>query len=653
MSGYSFSGSCDPEEVVRPAEVVLQEDLESLRRTYSEEERVEFWNMVRSAYKDFILRCSTRLSPEVAKLIKGKYRLAMLLLAASFRLNGEGQESIISMFRDEEYEILQDFEEFKIFDSLDVDTIVEFIKRREGKVYELVRRYYEKQYNVLDKAWGRLMGDLAAAFENRYRARRRKIEEAVVRYVRRYGLIETVSEIEEAIKKVLEAGEFRRRIEEEVRRKVLEEYRVDEMRARLEALEAERAALYDAMRRLESAAGTKEVAELAAELEKVRAEKDRITRLYEEAVSRLEAVEEELARAREALAAKEEEMRRLAKEFGLKPEAVEALNAEAEVIRSTIERLRSEAEGYRQMLEAVKQEKALLEERLREVEAYLRGEVSGRLITAEEADAFTESYLRRVAYKVTGKGNLVRVADPRTGEMKEFSSWDEHRTYYLREGPPPASKAVVFVKKKGIILKKKDIVLEAVVLLHEDAYRDKGYDTKPVTLAEVVEVLRSRLEEAEAGNYYHITAIASPTGFTTKAIEFVGSRDFHRNFIARNATAYLVDLVTGEVFRNPADNTAGYNEWMIRPELPEDLVRKVMDYVLSEDAVVEAHAISPAEPMITASKIIEATGVDDPRVIRAALERLARGGWGTVIMTKDGVTAFKYSSKAIVRAGGS
>ncbi|MCD6323647.1 MAG: hypothetical protein J7L55_00855 [Desulfurococcales archaeon] len=90
-----------------------------MRRTYSEEERVEFWNTVRKGYKDFIIDCLTKLSPELTKLIKGKYRLAMLLLAASFKLNEEGAGIHNRMFKEEESGILQDFEEFKIFDSLD------------------------------------------------------------------------------------------------------------------------------------------------------------------------------------------------------------------------------------------------------------------------------------------------------------------------------------------------------------------------------------------------------------------------------------------------------------------------------------------------------------------------------------------------------
>jgi len=642
-----------PEELLRPAEIVLQEDLESLRRTYSEEERVEFWNMVRKAYKDFILECSTRLSTEVSKLIKGKYMLAMLLLAASFKLNGEEQEPIIGMFKEEEYRLLQDFEEFKVFDSLDIDTIVEFIKRREGKVYELVRKYYERQYNMLDKAWGPLMGDLATAFEMRYRARRRKIEEAVVRYVRRYGLLETVSEIEEAIRKILEAGQLRRRVEEEVRRKVFEEYKVNEVHKHLATLEEGRDRLYEHLRRLEESAvsGVNEVATLAAELERVRAEKECITRLYEEAARKFKDLRAELLKARKELGRKQAELEGLSTQYSEHTGAAEALRAEAESLKNMVESLRVQAEEYRRMLEGVMTEKTLLEERLREVEAALRGEVEGHVITSEEAEALAEAYLRRVMFKALPPKASVGIYDPRSEGVKHVKEWDERRFYSLSRGEAggPVSRGLILVKRRGIIFKHRDIVVEAMVKLHEGSYASKGFDAKPVTLGEVVEEVKHRVEDAESNGYYSIIAVVSPTGFTPKAIEYVAGKEMYRTFISRNATLYLVDLITGEVHRSPADPAAERNEWLVKPELPNETIRKVMDYVMSEDAILSAMASSPAEPMLLASDIATKSGIQDTAAVRVALARLEAKGLGKVIIAGEGVTAFKYSPDALTR----
>ena len=642
--------------VLEPAELVLQEDLESLRRFYSEEERVELWNVVRRGYKDFIVKCSTRMRRDDAALVKGKYKLAMLMLAASFRLNGEGQESIISMFREEEYSILLDFEEFKIFDHLDVDEIVEFIKRREGKVYELVKRYYDKQYGALDARWGPLIGDLVKAIEARYRARRRKIEEAVVEYARRYGLLETVGEIEEAVKRVLEAGEFRRRLEEELRRKILEEYRVDEMKERLAVLEEERERLLEALKRIEDSAlaGASEAKALAVELERVRAEKEKLAEMYREVSSRLAGVERELEEARRRLAEKEEELRRLAEKYRGRAEAVEALNAEAETLRSLVERLRGEAEEYKRMLEAVSREKSVLEDRLREVEAALRGETGGRLVTGEEAVALASAYLERVLYKASPPRGRVLVYDPRRGGVVAVARWDEKNVFVHGEGGGPSTRSLVLVKKRGVVFKRPDVVVEVVVRLHEESYKSKGYDVKPVSLGEVVEIIGPRVERAEREDYYQVLVVASPTGFTEKAVEYVAGSEAYRRFASRNTSLYLVDLATGEVYLNRGDKASAENAGLVEPELEEEKIRKVIDYIMSPETLATAMATSHRSPMLLAGEVAKATGVDDQGVVRAAMARLERDGWGRVVYVKDrGVVAFRYSSKAIERLGSS
>lgn len=641
--------SCTIEEVLRPAEIILQEDLESLRRTYSEEERVEFWNKVRSAYKEFMLKCSTKMPKDIVKVIKGKYRLAMLMLAASFKLNGENQDSIIKMFKPEEYQLLIDFEKFKIFDNIDVPTIVEFIKRREGRVYELVKMYYERQYNVLDQRWGPLMGDLLRAFEERYNVRRRKIEEAVIEYVRRHGLIETITEIEEVIKKILETGEFKRKIESELRRKILKEYRVDEMKEKIALLEREREELLNTLKEIEKSAisGISEVKTLSEELAKARIEKERLAKMYEEVTSRLASVEKELVNARKELEIKEQELKTLMESYKNNAAALEALSTEAESLRTMIRKLSAEVEDYRRLLETVKAEKRMLEERLNEVEEVLKGEHRGRLIMAEEARALAEAYIRRVSYKALTR-KRIKLYDPRIGKDVEIKKWDDVTTYMSSLESPMSSKGLMLVKKKGLLFKTKDIVIDVYVKLHEEAFKEKGYDTRPVSLAEVVDILERKSYEAERENYYLILVIASPTGFTRKAIEYVTSEEFHRTFVSRNTTLYLVDLVSGKVHMNTANLAARSNAFIVEAELPEEKIEKIKRYMLSSEAITKAITLTPAEPMLLINDVVEATKINDKGIVRRAIAELENEGWGKMIYVKErNIAAFKYSPKAL------
>ncbi len=629
MGGDEAAADCEAEEILKPAEVVLQEDLESLRRTYSEEERVELWNMVRKAYKDFILKCSTQLPPDLVKLIKGKYRLAMLLLAASFKLNGEGQEPIIAMFRDEEYQILRDFEEFKVFDALDVDTIVELIKRREGRVYELVRKYYERQYNMLDRSWGPLMGDLAAAFEARYRARRRKIEEAVVKYVRRYGLLETVSEIEDAVKRALKAGGIRSEAENLLKRGLS-----GEVVKSVEGLEGMLHSIYSRVKAVEGGTQARwELSDIEEELSEVR-------RAYECLKDRLENLLREAGRIRRRLEAEAGELEELAG-GSRNHEAAEVLKAEALAARKVLESLVRLEEECSRMLKLIENEERGVEEVLKDVKEMASGGSEGHLLTLEEAEALADAYLGRIALKVEAPGG-VDIYDPRLGRVRRVGGWVVRR-YSDTSGGRVGVEAV---SMRGLLRKHRDVVVDAVVMLHRPNYSSRGFDSKPITLAELLDEVRGRVRDAEEGGYYAVLAVASPTGFTRRAREYVAGGGSPCTLVSRNATVYLIDLTTGDVVRNPADEAALRNEWLVRPELPEELVKRVAEYVLSEDALEKAIAASPSSPSLRVEDIIRGSGVSDPAAVRAALARLEALGYGRVVGV-GGTEVFRYSRKSL------
>ncbi len=629
-----MSNRCDPDEYARIAEAILREDLESLMRTFSTDERVELWNELRKSWKRYIIECSPTLPRDIDKIYRGKFRFAQLLLAATFKFLGEGFDDIVKMFRDEEYEILRDFEEYKILDNLSVDDIVEFIRRREGKVYEIVRKYYEKQYNILDRAWGHLIGDLAYMFNQRYKRRREKIEEAVIQYVKRFGLLTTLSEIEEAVKKVVEAGRFRDEVVSEASRKLthLEELGIED---KLEELERRRRELLSRLSDVEEkiVRGAEVSSGLISNLENM---KDNIVKEHEELEKLVSNVEESLREAINALGGKEKELIEFLRRY--KGEASEVVKAEAELLRNSVKELISKVKEYESLLNKLRIEKEGLEAKLRELEAALRGESEGHLVTSEEVRAFEELLISRLMAKV-GKG--AKIYDPVKGGWRRIDNWDEVIHYSLYGNyPPPNGRALVLIKKRGI-LRRKDLIIEAVTILHPKTLKENGWDARPASLAEVLDVLTSKIDEAEKGRYYHLLIISSPTGFTSKAKEYVGSDEFHKSFVSMNVTLYLVDPVTGEVIHHKADKAAIENRELASLELPMERIMKVQKYVLSSEAYSLATRTSPATPFIRLDQIAKATN-ESPEIIRRALSELEKLGYGRVLRSRLGALAFFY-----------
>ncbi len=296
-----MAGECSYEEVkkrLKIAETIIRRDVEELQRMFSPEERLELWEELRRLSRWLVLECGGVFSEDIERRLEGKVRLAQLKIAAAFRREGSYPD-IVARFRPEEYEMLETFEALKIIDGLTVEQLVEFIERREGKVYELVKEYYEKQYDALERSWASLIGSLALAIADLYDSRRRKIEEAVVRYMRKRGLTGFIIEIEDAIEKMGRAG--RTVVEAE---KLLEE------------------ASYGEPAEAGAAAGR----ELEEKLEKLREEIERMERELAEGVrGRLrEAVEAELAALRR------------------EKEALEAARAALELERSRVEEMERE-----------------------------------------------------------------------------------------------------------------------------------------------------------------------------------------------------------------------------------------------------------------------------------------------------------------------
>ncbi|MCE4610767.1 MAG: hypothetical protein F7B17_02205 [Desulfurococcales archaeon] len=451
--------ACTAEEVERRlklARAIVGSDLEDLQRMHHESERLEWWNRLYSLSQWFFEECYADLDREVARTYSGLIRLAQLMIAATFRREGSYPD-IVSRFREEEYEVIEAFEAFKIFDNLSVDEIVEFIERREGKVYELVKMYYEKQFDVLERSWAPLIGALAHAIAMRYAERRRKIEDAVVAYMRRRGLSGFILEIEDAVKRLREAEELRAQGGGALREAEEAIARVEEALSRGDVREAERRAS-----------------------------------VMEEVEARIRELEERL----------EDLSMRITE--NVRGQLAEALRAEAEALRAELERLRRERERLEEARAAVELEL----ERLR-ADAGAGGE--GRLATSEDVAALIPM-LEKVRLRLD---EGFRLYDPlRRSELKP-GSWRVERV------ESPLGDFMVrgyrLVRLEGIIFKKPRTVVEVLAVYPRELSLEKSVSKRPVGL----QVVADLLEERVVREYYTVLILVSPTSFDKQALSMV------------------------------------------------------------------------------------------------------------------------------------
>ena len=600
--------TCSPEymeELLRPVKEVTRWDLEGLIRMYSDDELVELWNEIRSSFRRYLRECSHVANDKLDKHFRGLYQLAQLLIASAFRSRGIDKPGITDRFRDEEYEIILDFEKYKIFDGLDVREIVEYIERREGRVYEFIKEYYAKQYNALDRAWGHLLRDMMSVIEKRYQKRREKMEQATIEYIRRKGLLGTIFEIEETIKKAVETGELRREAVKDVA-EIIDSEKVIE-----EEIEALREEARNALATYRYPGDYTGILDKYSKLENtIRGFADRLKGLLE----RLGVKYNELVG------------------FEVSGSAKEIIDAEINALSSLIGNLQCKLREYEGLLKAMEAEREALRSRVEELEKILSGAEEGPVVTREEACSLIESYLSRVWSKVSRD---IVVYNPVDDRKVKIGSWSDRGFV----GGDLCNTGLVFTKKKGIIGKRKHVVVEVRAFAHWEVLREKGYDSNRVGLGEVLDIVSDRIGNAVSEDYYHVLVLASPTGFTSKALEFV-SGEYHRRFALRNLTLYLVDLLTGRVHYNRLDEASNNNVWIAEPEYEHEAIKKIIDYVLSEEALIEANRRGPP-PHLPIDYIVEATHEPRERV-RIALERLSCMGRGRVTRLRTGDTVFIY-----------
>jgi len=506
------------------AESVLREDLDSLSREYSVEERVELWNKLREAYRDYVEDCAPRLDRELDRAVRGKMELAMLMVAASLKRDGVEIPGVTDRFSSREFEAIEYFEKLKSLDHLSKDDIVELLERRRGEVYRLIREYYDRQYHLLDNIgdWSDIRGNLARSIAAHYRERRRKIEEAVREYMSRRPLTAFLDEIVDTAEKTAELTG----------------------RA-MEALEKAENAVAKAEDALASGSPPS-----TGELEK--------------ALNGLRSVRGQLEEALENVRDAKSNARGAARSM---------LELEESHVSRTLEAVDKRIREMERILEELKLAAAALEEE----------ESRGRRVSWEEAWGLEEAITRRLAQKIRGSHTIY---DPRSGKERRVKFENIEYTM-LDPNSKPRGLGVKATAFRGLLRRRPDVIVESLFAVHIGSYRLRGYDDEPVGLNEILTILTPRLETAEEEDYYHILVIHSPTGFTGKAVEYVSSPG-RLGGASPNLTLYLVDPVLGEVYYNSQSSAAKANRWVAEPLIDDEKVNKVLSYLESVEAYRKA-----------------------------------------------------------------
>lgn len=660
-----MSWSDELDDLLFTADNVLDEDLAGLQRM-PERRRIELYNDLESDQQEFTWEFKRehgdQLSSAEERRIEGRFTLAQLLLAASFYEEGEVPKPLDEKFIEAELQAVVDYDRYKVFDALDEEQIAEKIRRMEGEVYELATEYTSTQIANMDELLDnpQVQQDVMERLADRYDDRREKVRHGFFVYVETHGIEEMVEAIEDAVTAVNESRDERDEIRETLREELADLERSLDERVREQRRELERE-----VRSVERELASQSVSadELDERLDRLREESgglsdaqaealaeltDRIDRTselegrLERRIEQLEAVRDEAAEA-DREAAREEAAE-------LVEEELAALRDQRDELRGEIDRLRREREGMEAAADSLDERREDLEERVDAIERSVdtgngtEGIEAENLVTSTIARLLELDYLGRFD---TTMHETERLYTP-DGEFEVPAGyWDgrgerrseEPRLADLladREEPArmdayPANRRARYwltdTRHLGLTRETR-LVVEAVVYSHLEAYAENGFDTRPVDLDDLLGLVNDTVSRAEGAEQPHLVGVASPTGFTDRALSELGG---DRSRFSRYVSLVLVDLTTGELHYDGTDDLAANNERLFEVALDEDRVGECA-------AELRELAADPATTSVVVSDLEEF----DSHVVKRAFDRLESEGLGEQLYVDEYGLGFHF-----------
>lgn len=654
-------------ELIHARDVVLDEDLAALQKM-SERARIERYNEIKGNEESFLFEftadCPDFFTDAEQDRVRSEFRLARLLVAASFYDDGAVPKPLDEDFVEAELQAVVDFDRYKSFDALSEDQIQRRIRRMEGEVYELVRDYHSTQLSDMDALLENpdVQRDVMERLVERYEDRFEKVRQGFYTFVETHGLEHMVETVERAVLAV--AGAERERelvrteldealtgaaedLEETGRDQRELELRLKRLQGRLgggadpEELRTELEAIREAFQGIDSG---------GAFGERIDATEGMIGRL-ESKIDELEAVRDEASRnapdssREETTTVVDEELEKLREEREAVQRELEGLRRERERVERSRERLEERQAELEETVERttddLADQKAELEDRVESVKSSLDPEtLGGDVVTATMARLYELDYMGRFD---TSMAEVETIRTPSGDFDVPEGYWKGRSEHYTDRVQPydgafdddsharPAGRGARYEITASRYLglsRDLEMVVEAMVHVDDDAFAANGFDAAPAGLDDLLAIVDEPIRDADAGDYHHLLAIASPTGWTDRAVGQLEDDDLARSRLSANVSVVLVDLESGDVTYDPTDEVADENAHLFGFEVDAERVRECRSTIESEYLGV------PGEDSVLVETLVEEHGFS-ARTANGAFDELERDGVGEQLYIED------------------
>ncbi len=269
------------------------------------------------------------------------------------------------------------------------------------------------------------------------------------------------------------------------------------------------------------------------------------------------------------------------------------------------------------------------------------------LVTAPEAREKELNFIGRFDQRIR---QLREVISPVDGRRLHVKSWEAIHEEHSDEEPKQVSYGgVLSSTNRPVVLprnlrstyslfsdrkaKQGGFVIEAAVFSHIRAYREDGFDTRPISHAELIWLLEQIVSSAKNHGVLFILGLASPTGWSHEAREAITGESTGRGFSSIYVSTCLIDLRNNSLVSNPSDNRLKPFLSVFCGDLDEEIVARVVNFV--EEKLLSRESQ-------TLSEVVEATGADAKLVKEAFIRLKQRGGYTLSQLDDLGLTILRH-----------
>lgn len=572
--------------------------------TKSVEERLKIYNYLKQLRSYYETNCISNLSfTEKARRL-GYFDLALIKYSYTLKDQGLAKE-----FTDDEYTAFAKLDEFLNIDYVTPEEIATELFNRSGSIYDIIRRWYDEEMyeydKLIDPKGKKIRQTLATALRNVYILRFEKIKKGIIEYFNKDPGAPRVlfHNYEDVIRKEYEAEMERLKIEEN-NKKIVEE-KVGSLEKQLESLLEEKQRVEQYLAQLGISGGKDLIDKIAVAIGS-----------FQQTIRELENDKRRL----------EEEKKKLEDLVKASQSQVKAIvDAEISKYEQTKAKLESQISELQRLVDRLQLEKQELQSRMNEIVNVSKSPIA---IKYDEARIMEVNFIGRFEIKMNSLPR--KFFDPIRREEFEVKNSKSYTVYKYEEKEVPENfprntELTYVVRKNRILRDDLEVIVKAKFLTHIDDLKRTYYDSKRVSLSDILSYLDQAIEEARKGKVFYVIGIASPTGFSDDVKKYVSSDEFFRNFTSYYVSVILVDLLTGEIIYNKMDDRLKSFIDLYEPELEKEKMAKYKEMIKNELLTYG---------YITLKKATQITGGTELMIKRIFAE-IEQEGYGKIVEQKD------------------